>query len=175
MNEVLGRLLDLLNGKDLAEISITNLVKVAGVYRATFYLHYKSLNDVILDIEKDVIDSYLDLKSSTEDIDIYNNMNIFIDKLGEYVKIDQKYFQLIINTSCFSNILLKLKDVLSEIIISNFDKYNHLQQDDKSMLDIETFAGVVVFAYRDWIIKEDVEFEFIQNYIKNLSKLFFKI
>ncbi|MFQ6723871.1 MAG: hypothetical protein ACLRFE_00870, partial [Clostridia bacterium] len=56
-------LLDLLNNKDLSRINITNLVKVAGVYRATFYLHYKSLNDVINDIEKDVIDCYEDIKS----------------------------------------------------------------------------------------------------------------
>ena len=85
-------LLELLNDKDLSQINITNLVKVAGIYRATFYLHYKSLNDVILDIEKDVYECYMSLKTQMEQVDLYNNMHILIEKIGEYINIDKKYF-----------------------------------------------------------------------------------
>ena len=36
-------LLQLLSQKDLSKISITNLVQLVGINRATFYLHYKNL------------------------------------------------------------------------------------------------------------------------------------
>ena len=91
-------LLDLLNSKQLSQISITNLVKVAGIYRATFYLHYKSLDDVIKDIERDVYDCYNTIKTQVEDIDIYNNMSILIETISEYIQLDKKYLKVIINT-----------------------------------------------------------------------------
>ena len=97
-------LLELLTEKELDEISITYLVKKAGIYRATFYLHYKSLNDVILDIERDVCNCYNSIKLQLEDIDIYTNMSILIELIGEYIQLDKKHLQVIINTKCFSSL-----------------------------------------------------------------------
>ncbi|MBQ7798587.1 MAG: hypothetical protein IJ371_05640, partial [Clostridia bacterium] len=159
-------LLDLLNNKDLSQINITNLVKVAGVYRATFYLHYKSLNDVITDIERDVVSSYEGIKESMEDVDIYNNLEVLIDKINEYIKIDKKYLGIILNTNCFNRITLLLREILQDVLVSNFVKFSHMQDDSKFMLSISTFTGGLVFAYSDWINGLEVEFDVIENYIK---------
>ncbi|MBQ8522292.1 MAG: TetR/AcrR family transcriptional regulator [Clostridia bacterium] len=167
-------LLDLLNSKQLSQINITNLVKVAGVYRATFYLHYKSLNDVVLDIERDVIACYDNIKTQIEDIDIYNNMDMLIEKLGEYIQIDKKYLSIIINANCFSRITLKLRQLLNDIIVTNFKKFGHIENEKECLLDVSVFTGGVVFAYRDWINSLDIEFEILEDYIKNLSKQLFK-
>ena len=165
-------LLDLLNTKELSQISITNLVKIAGVYRATFYLHYKSLSDVVEDIEKDVIACYTEIKTQMEDIDLYDNMDILIDKIGEYIRIDKKYLQMIISSNCFNRITLKLRECLYEWLIGNFEKFNHL--DKTCLLDIGVFAGGLVFAYRDWINDLNVELEQVQKYIKNFSNQILK-
>ena len=167
-------LLDLLNTKELSQISITNLVKVAGVYRATFYLHYKSLNDVVLDIEHDVVDCYDSIKGQMEQIDIYNNMEVLIEKIGEYIKIDKKYLQMIINTNCFNRITLMLREILNDIIIGNFTKFGHMKYDNEFALNIATFTGAVVYVYRDWVNSLDIEYNDVTDYIKNLSKQLFK-
>ena len=168
-------LLDLLNNKPLSQINITNLVKVAGVYRATFYLHYKSLSDVILDIETDVVDCYQDVETQMQDVDIFSNMEMLINKIGEYIKIDCKYLHMIINTNCFNRITLKLREILNEMLISNFIKFGHLsRQDDECMLNISVFSGGVVFAIRDWVNNLDVDYSVLEDYIKNLSKKLFK-
>ena len=167
-------LLELLNTKELSQINITNLVKIAGVYRATFYLHYKSLNDVILDIERDVVECYNSIKECMQEIDLYNNMDALIEKIGEYVKIDKKYLRIIINTNCFNRITLRLRELLNEILIDNFTKFNHLNKDANILLSISTFTGGFVFAYRDWVNDLDVEFEVLEKYIKNLSKILLK-
>lgn len=164
-------LLDLLNTKDLSQVNITNLVKVAGVYRATFYLHYKSLNDVVEDIERDVVDCYDSIKEQMEDVDIYNNIDILIDKIGEYIKIDKKYLYIIINTNCFNRITLKLKEILNEILLSNFIKFGHIKDDDNQMLlNISAFTGGAVFMYRDWINGLDVEYDEVKKVVKQLSE-----
>jgi len=167
-------LLELLSEKDLSKINITDLVKVAGIYRATFYLHYKNLNDVILDIEQDVQDCYNTIREKVENVDIYNNIQILIETIGDYIQIDKKYLKIIINTRCFNRITLKLKELLNEIIINNFTKFGHIQDDHKFILNISMFTGGLVFTYRDWINSMDMEFEVLQNYIKKVSKQLFE-
>lgn len=162
-------LLDLLNSKDLSQINITNLVKVAGVYRATFYLHYKSLNDVVKDIELDVCDCYEMLKGQFEDIDLYNNIEILIDKINEYVKIDKKYLASIINAKCFTRITLNLKELLCNTIIDNFTRFGH-KCDAGFLLKLSSFSGGLIFVYRDWISSLDIEFDMVDKFVKNWAK-----
>lgn len=166
-------LLELLNDKDLSQINITNLVKVAGIYRATFYLHYKSLNDVILDIEKDVYECYKSLKSQMEQVDLYNNMHVLIEKIGEYINIDKKYLQVIINTNCFNRITLKLKELLYECIVTSFIRFGHMRDDAEFLLNISMFTGGLVFAYRDWINSLEMELDVLQNHVKKISSQLF--
>jgi AcrR family transcriptional regulator len=167
-------LLELLNQKELSQINITELVQVAGIYRATFYLHYKNLNDVILDIEKDVCDCYNNIKLEVEDIDICHNITILIELIGEYIKLDKKYLKVIINTKCFNRITLSLKELLSDVVIDNFTKFGHMQYNDEFKLNISMFTGGLVFAYRDWINNYDMEFEVLENYIKKIGEIVFK-
>lgn len=166
-------LLELLNDKELSQINITDLVKVAGIYRATFYLHYKSLNDVILDIEKDVYECYNTLKEQMEQVDIYNNMSILLEKIGEYINIDKKYLQVIINTNCFNRITLKLKELLYDCVVSSFTKFGHMRSDAEFLLNISMFTGGLVFVYRDWINSLDMELEQLQGYIKQIAQQLF--
>ncbi|MBQ7880360.1 MAG: hypothetical protein IJ358_00760 [Clostridia bacterium] len=167
-------LLELLSEKELSQISITHLVKLAGIYRATFYLHYKSLNDVIADIEKDVYNCYDSIRLQFEDIDIYNNMSVLIEAIGENVQIDKKYLNVIINTKCFNRITLNLKELLYDILVRNFNKFAHMRTDDEFMLNISMFTGGLVFAYRDWINSLDMKFSVLENYIKKISKQLFE-
>lgn len=167
-------LLELLNQKELSQINITELVKVAGIYRATFYLHYKNLNDVIIDIEKDVCECYNNIKLQVQDIDIYNNMSVLIEMIGEYIQLDKKYLKVIINTKCFNRITLSLKELLNDIVVSNFTKFGHMREQDEFMLNISMFTGGLVFAYRDWINSLSMEFSVLENYIKKIGQELFK-
>ncbi len=168
-NKIKLALLDLLKTKQLSQISITNLVKVAGVYRATFYLHYRSLNDVIVDIERDVYDGYNSIKQQMEEVDLFDNMSLLLDKIGEYIKIDKMYMNIIINTNCFNRITLKLKELLYNIIVDNFTKFNHIDNKNEFLLNVSMFTGGVVFAYRDWINELDIGFDEVQKSIKQLA------
>ena len=167
-------LLDLLTSKQLAQISITNLVKVAGIYRATFYLHYKSLEDVIVDIERDIYECYNTIKAKLDNVDIYNNLSILIEMIGEYIQLDRKYLQVIINTKCFNRLTLMLKELLDNIVIDNFSNFGHMCNNERFKLSISMFTGGLVFAYRDWVNSADMKFSVLENYIKNIGNYFFK-
>lgn len=162
-------LLDLLNNNEFSQINITNLVKVAGVYRATFYLHYKSLNDVLLDIERDVVEGYEAIRQQMKEVDLYENINVLIDKIEEYINIDKKYLGMIINADCFSRTIIKLRKMFNDVIISNFIKFGHIEQGDQLCLGVNAFTGGVVFILRDWIENENFEFKHVRNCINKLA------
>ena len=170
-------LLELLEEKDLSKINITDLVKVAGIYRATFYLHYKNLNDVILSIEDDIYNCYDNIRKKIENIDIYNNLNILIETIGENVQLDKKYLKSIINTQCFTRVTLKLKELLNDALCENFVKFGHKQLHkqltDEFMLNVSMFTGGLVFVYRDWINNANMDFKVLEQYVKKIGKLFF--
>ncbi len=166
-------LLELLEEKDLSKINITDLVKVAGIYRATFYLHYKNLNDVILSIEDDIYNCYDNIRKKIENIDIYNNLNILIETIGENVQLDKKYLKSIINTQCFTRVALKLKELLNDALCENFVKFGHKQLTDEFMLNVSMFTGGFVFVYRDWINNTNMDFKVLEQYVKKIGKLFF--
>ena len=51
-------IIDLLEFKDVQEISVTELCENAGINRTTFYCHYKSIEEIIIEIENDVLIDY---------------------------------------------------------------------------------------------------------------------
>jgi len=137
-------------------------------------LHPVDSDDVILDIENDIYHCYNTIREQVENIDIYNNMSILIDMIGEYIQLDRKYLKVIINTNCFNRITLTLKELLYEIVVDNFTKFGHMRLDDEFMLNISMFTGGLVFAYRDWINRLDMKFEVLEKYVKNVSDHIFK-
>ena len=54
-NKLKTALVSLLQTKKIDEVSILELTELANINRKTFYLHYKSIPDVLKDIEKNSI------------------------------------------------------------------------------------------------------------------------
>lgn len=163
-------LLDLLCKKDLSKINITELVKLAGIYRATFYLHYRSLDNVILDIEKDVHIKYSNIRSLMQSVDIYNNIEKLINVVTEYINEDKQFLKIIINTERFNRVTLKLKDLLQKVILENFESYNHLNDTDNFRMTLSVVTGGIVFAYRDFINTNRPKIETLKAFLIKTAK-----
>ncbi len=54
----------LLQKKDFEKITVTEIVKLSGLNRGTFYAHYSNVVDVLEEIEREVTDNILSLFSS---------------------------------------------------------------------------------------------------------------
>lgn len=166
-------LLDLLKSEEISQINITSLVKAAGVYRATFYLHYKSLQDVVVDIEKDLYACYNDLRQYLDEIDLYNNLSTLARVISENINMDRSRLRIIISANCFGKLLLNLRELLKDILITNFEKFDHVYPN--SILDISIFSGGLVFAYRDWLKEDGLDLSVLENTINQLGgKIFDK-
>ena len=104
----------LLNEKyDLNGITVTDLIKKAGISRSSFYTHYNSINDLVESIQEET------LEVLSSDITNFNNINDiynYIDKIFEILKNNEFFYRSLLNSEeafkFANNIIDKLTDRL---------------------------------------------------------------
>lgn len=76
-----GAALELLCEKHYLEITVSDIVRKAGVARASFYRHYDSINDVIDEVvalqEKEILDRFLPVLLSGDEENITDALRSF--------------------------------------------------------------------------------------------------
>lgn len=145
-------LLKLLNTKSLDNISVTELCRVSGINRATFYNHYSSPQDLLNDLErrltlrmKEIVDQ---LKTPDQLLSVLEKVCIFFRDNSQTILILHR---------CHAD--TDITDVLYELN-ENFQLYN-LGNRYASTLGKETLHLVSVFFYTgcyhlllEWVRKD---------------------
>lgn len=67
--------LQLLEKKDFAYITVSEICETAGVNRSTFYLHYETISDLLAESSKYIIDQFVEFMP--------HDTNDFLDKLPD--------------------------------------------------------------------------------------------
>lgn len=166
-------LLQLLSQKDLSKISITNLVQLVGINRATFYLHYKNINDIVKDVEKDIFLRYNKIREKLANVDIYADISLFVNLIGEYMELDKEYMQAIISTNAFNSLSVKLVELANVTVVENFNTFNHIQHLKDANTKIAIFTGATICSCRQWLKGEDLKFDITAKYLIELGKTLF--
>lgn len=98
---------------ELNSITVTDLIKKAGISRSSFYTHYNSINDLVESIQDETLDVLSsDITNFNNIDDIYN----YIDKIFEILKNNEYFYKSILNSDeafkFANNIIDKLTDRL---------------------------------------------------------------
>lgn len=143
-------LMRLLEKKDIAKVNITELCSEAGINRVTFYRHYEMPHDVLMEMERNLLDdlqrtcpmpqTMSDFKQYLEDICTYLDTHIDVLKLMVQNNSDQDFYLL------FSDVLHKhwQSSVLSTM----------LGEPDPETMNILSvyYAGGGYFIMRQWLL-----------------------
>ena len=95
--------------EDPNNISVTEIVKRAGINRGTFYLHFKNIAEVGKCIEDELAKKFKVLESDFWKVDIVQTPELILEKLNEIVSKDVEYYKLIIRISDSKNLLENIK------------------------------------------------------------------
>ena len=135
-------LLQLLDEKELSELTITEVAKQAGCNRVTFYSHYKDLNELLAAIVDDYLDGLagyfregfqgLERFSST---DIQRRLPIF-----EYIYQHQSIFKLIITGEVLPGSQNQFCEALVQVSATE------LRLEEKSDLEIPTLNYFMTYG-----------------------------
>lgn len=141
-------LIELLEEKPLSEITVTELSSRAVINRKTFYRHYQTINDVVLELEADILEEMLgDIRQN--DIG-QTDTHTLLRQIGRYIRKNADIIRKI--TYHTPDILSSghLKDMLLEAIMLSVTKYtvNTNEKEQKYIADF-MLAGVTAL-YIEW-------------------------
>lgn len=70
--QLINALIELLKSKNINHISVRELSELADINRATFYLHYKTVHDLLSHLENEIFDEVITLYKSHDILNQYD-------------------------------------------------------------------------------------------------------
>lgn len=152
-------LLKLLKEKNINDINVTEIVKIAGVSRTAFYRNYKTKENIILDLYNSIL-MYLKDKSINEKYD-NNHLQFFYDILSK-IKENPIGFKILLNVELSKESQEKLETFL-------FNNYQLKNNTDKyKLMAIISALKTVLIKWIDNNMNDDINE--IANLCNNLTK-----
>ena len=154
------------------KFTVTDIVKVAGINRGTFYLHFKNLNEVAQYIEDELASNFKELEIDFRMSDIDHLPEVMIEKLNEILSKDLDYYKLIITASDNGNLMEKIKNSILKSISNNFKIMKYVTNYENFKIVVQYIVGGVVNVYTDWFKSNincklnDLQ-QFLPNIIRN--------
>ncbi len=139
-------LLELMNEKPLAKITIKEICENADINRTTFYTHYSDQFALCSEIENDTIEmtnDYLKKVSSNQ------SKTDFLSEYLCYIKEHGKLLRTILHSSCNDSFRLRFVDISVEKLME-FDYHTDLTGSEKDYIFRYIFMGAMSVVEK-WI------------------------
>lgn len=143
----------LLNKKHINDISVIELCEVSQINRTTFYRHYQTPHDVLLEIEFDFVKSFYDIPVSSKDA---KDMKKHATRMCEFLNEHKDIVKLFIQNNTDSDLTLIFQNFSNGFLASRKVLYKGHNIDSDTMSLMQTFFAYGIYALvRQWI-SEDV-------------------
>ena len=153
--------------KQLDKVTVTELVKRAGITRSTFYTHYDNIYEVAHDYELQTLELLC-----SENLKLYSKQDIieYLNNVIQYLKENEETYKLLLSADESLLFLEKLKRVVSEKIYNALkDSYN----DNYLTLNISFFVNGVMMELLKYFRKESIYS--LDDLLVNMKKWFEKL
>lgn len=107
--------LSIMEEKYISDITISELTRKAGINRRTFYTHYRSISDIIAEIESEIVELVSEVVLKIDVTDIRKSAyNVFIE-LNEIVSVEFDYYFSRVRMDMRGVFMTCLKGIAGEI------------------------------------------------------------
>ena len=132
------------------KFSVTDIVKLAGINRGTFYLHFENLQAVEKSIIEELANNFKVLEQDFRQAEIDKTPELILNKFNEILLKDLDYYRLIINASENYNLIEKIKVSILTAISNNFKIMQYVMNYDHFKMVVQYIVGGVIDTYIDW-------------------------
>lgn len=152
--------------KELKKVTITELVKKAGITRGTFYTHYDNIYDVAKDFQDETLDV---LFSNMRDLHSIDDINHYFDEVMNYFKEHEEVYYMLLK--CEDTLIFMER--LTKLITKNINEYLKNKNIKDLSLNVIFFTNGCINLVVKYFKKEiDESLDDISGYMK---KTFFKL
>lgn len=152
---------ELLNEKDVNQITITDIAKKANINRKTFYNYYSDAYEVMEEIENLTVEAFINNMGTVE----FTNMADFLTEIfiqfTETVNKDLEFFNLLFKTNNRSFLIVKIVEALKEYVQKRIEESNELDIPRFEVVSNFYLSGVLS-VYMNW---------FMNNYDQSIEEI----
>lgn len=151
-------LIDLLKEKDYTKITVEDIVNKADIARKTFYLHFSSKDDIILQVKNNLYEYFTNEINNflnSNEFDIHTTFNIIKKLIIEYYDQLKFVFLKDTNVTYFSKVLIDLYAYYLNLLLEKYYKLNSKTKEYYFSFYSEGFISTLVY----WLKKEDISLD----------------
>ncbi|QNU68130.1 TetR/AcrR family transcriptional regulator [Ruminiclostridium herbifermentans] len=136
-------LINLLEQKDISQISIKEICEVADINRATFYSHYNDQYDLLRKIEDELLNNINEHIMAFGQKNSEMNAILLAEKTFEYIKENAKLCKLLLSERGDFSFQKKLMMLVYDLIISELTDNTKISKEDAEYIYSFTITGCV--------------------------------
>lgn len=140
---------ELLNEKDINQITITDVAKRANINRKTFYNYYSDINDVMEEIENLVVSAFIKNIGTVEFTNMADFLTEIFIKFTETVNHDLEFYGLLFKTNNRSFLIVKIVDILKKYVQQRIEETEILDQ-KRFKVAVDLCIPGIISVYMNW-------------------------
>ncbi len=130
--------------KNYSDISITELAKRAEINRKTFYLHYSSLDDLVNDIEREIVETFLkSIEKELSELNVAGCISKFYHYLNDCDDVQKKLLCDTDYTFFYDNVTTMLLE--SKPFKAFYEKKRHPYV-------VKAYCVTITSIYKSWLV-----------------------
>lgn len=152
---------ELLNEKDVNQITITDIAKKANINRKTFYNYYSDAYEVMEEIENLTVEAFINNMGTVKFTNMADFLTEIFIKFTETVNKDLEFFNLLFKTNNRSFLIVKIVEALKEYVQKRIEESNELDIPRFEVVSNFYLSGVLS-VYMNW---------FMNNYDQSIEEI----
>ncbi len=155
--------------KELKHVTVTELVKRAGITRSSFYTHYDSIYDVAQEFQDDTMNLLINNEFNLENI---NDIYAYIDMLIETLKENENTYKMLLSSN---EPIIFFDKIRKKFITNTYEIVKNTSNDKYLKLDISFYVdGLVSQILKYFRANEGYTLDEIGDNMKKwIKKLFY--
>lgn len=141
---------ELMQHKDISKITVTEIVNLADINRATFYAHYPDVRGVIEEIENEIIVEMLDILKDLNYKNFFDNPVPLLLQVSRILEDNESIYKILICSTGSETFISKLQNIFSDYMQNDVAIPEVIRTSKSYKLRVYYFAGGIVNMYRNW-------------------------
>lgn len=142
--------LELVQEKQEEKITVTDIVRKAGINRSTFYAHYPDVQGVVESFQDETKEKMMELLSGFEYRNFFRDPLPILQGINQYISENFERSQILIRQSSTAGFFRKLSDAFIEYMRDSSDLPDTVRHSVTFEIRIHFFAGGIQQLYQQW-------------------------
>lgn len=159
----------LMTEKDINDITIIELAETADINRKTFYNYYSGVYQVVEDIERDILASYMELLGGVEFKEYMEAPFELFDRFSQLINMDPEFFGYLLSMNGNINLITRIMNLIKEKTCEVMVAQLSLEQ-YKADIMIDFVLSGMLSVYQHWLASDQTTpLEEISKLISTMS------